>query len=151
MTGRLRRAPENFLDQQQIAEVQAGRRDFLRGAFAAALAGGAVPALAASAQGDPAILELPEHTRGLGQPVVARPYGLPSQYERNVQRRESPGLTRVGQSSVSFAPLQGLFGIITPNGLHFERHHQGWWDIDPSRHRLMVMGMVKEPMVFTMD
>ena len=151
--GRVRRAPENFLDSAQIAEVQAGRRDFLRGAFAAAVAGTLVPASAGatSPPDDPAILNLPEHSKGLGQPVVARAYGLPSQFEKNLQRRESPGLTRVGGSSVSFAPLQGLFGIITPNGLHFERHHQGWWDIDPHQHRLMVMGMVKQAKVYTMD
>jgi sulfane dehydrogenase subunit SoxC len=87
--------------------------------------------------------------------VAARPYGLPSEFEKNLQRRESPGLTRVGQASVSFCPLQGLFGIITPSGLHFERHHQGWWDIDPSKHRLMINGsddtMLKRAMVFTMD
>ena len=83
--------------------------------------------------------------------MAARAYGLPSQYEKNLQRRESPGLTRVGAASVSFAPLQGLFGIITPSGLHFERHHQGWWDIDPHRHRLMVMGLVTEAKVYTMD
>ena len=148
--GRLKRAPEHFLDPQQIAAVQAGRRDFLRGAL---LAAASVAAGGASAQlaGDPAILELPEHSRSLGQAVAARPYGLPSQHEKNLQRRESPGLTRVGASSVSFTPLQGLFGIVTPNGLHFERHHQGWWDIDPQRHRLMVMGMVKEPKVYTME
>src|SRR5690348_10507351 len=98
VTGRLKHAPESFLTQRQIAEVQAGRRDFLRGAFAAAAAasaGGWTQARAAEAPsgaGDPAILELPEHSKGLGQPVVARAYGQPSQYERNVQRRESPGL-----------------------------------------------------------
>jgi sulfane dehydrogenase subunit SoxC len=148
--GRVQRAPENFLDAAQIAEVQAGRRDFLRGAFVAAAALGAGRTIAAEA-GDPAILNLPEHSRSLGQPVAARGYGLPSQHEKNLQRRESPGLTRVGGSSVSFAPLQGLFGIITPNGLHFERHHQGWWDIDPAQHRLMVMGLVREAKVYTMD
>ncbi|HET6346786.1 MAG TPA: sulfite dehydrogenase, partial [Myxococcota bacterium] len=145
----------NFLDPAQIAEVQAGRRDFLRGAFAAAAAGLALsPTLSqgrGSEAGDPAILDLPEHSKALGQPVVARAYGAPSKYEKNLQRRESPGLTRVGGSSVSFAPLQGIFGIITPNGLHFERHHQGWWDIDPHQHRLMVMGMVKRAKVYTMD
>jgi sulfane dehydrogenase subunit SoxC len=52
---------------------------------------------------------------------------------------------------VSFAPLQSLFGIVTPSGLHFERHHQGWWDIDPTKHRFMVNGLVKTPKVFTMD
>ena len=147
--GRLRRAPENFLDRAEIAEVQAGRRDFLRKAFAAAAAAGASGAVAS--EGDPAILNLPAHSKGLGQPVAARAYGMPSQYEKNLQRRESPGLTRVGGSSVSFAPLQGLFGIITPNGLHFERHHQGWWDVDPHQHRLMVMGLVKQAKVYTMD
>jgi sulfane dehydrogenase subunit SoxC len=157
--GRLRRAPEGFLDQKQIAEVQAGRRDFLRGAFAAAAAGMTLtpahaqpsPQPSPKGEGDPAILNLPEHSKGLGQPVVARAYGQPSKFEKNLQRRESPGLTRVGGSSVSFAPLQGLFGIITPSGLHFERHHQGWWDIDPHQHRLMVMGMVKQAKVYTMD
>jgi sulfane dehydrogenase subunit SoxC len=159
MNPRLVPAPENFLDPRQIAQVQAGRREFLRSAFLAAAAaapGAAVlvaPAHAAaqSSAGDPAILNLPEHSKGLGQPVAARGYGQPSQYEKNLQRRESPGLTRVGGASVSFAPLQGLFGIITPNGLHFERHHQGWWDVDPHQHRLMVMGMVRQPKVYTMD
>lgn len=84
-------------------------------------------------------------------PVATNPYGVPSQWEKNLVRRESPGLTRVPQASVSFTPLQGLFGIITPSGLHFERHHQGWWDIDPSKHRLMINGMVKRQRVFTMD
>ena len=148
--GRIRKAPESFLDQEQIAAVQAGRRDFLRAAFAAAAAASAATARAAGA-GDPAILELPEHSKALGQPVAARPYGLPSKYEHNVQRRQSPGLTRVAEASVSFAPLQAFFGMITPNGLHFERHHQGWWDIDPSQHRLMINGLVRESKVYTMD
>ncbi len=160
-SGRLRKAPENFLDREGIrtvfAEGKRGRRDFIRNAFAAAAAGAAVPAALAQVNpvptegGDPNILNLPEHTRGLGQPVVTDGYGKPSKFEANVQRRQSPGLTQTTQSSVSFAPLQSLFGIVTPSGLHFERHHQGWWDIDPSRHRLMINGMVKSPKVFTMD
>ena len=155
----LQRAPENFLDAQQIRDVRSGRRGFLAQALAAATSATATAAATAApaqtSQGDPAILELPAHSKGLGQPVAARPYGLPSEWEKNLQRRESPGLTRVSQGSVSFSPLQGLFGIITPNGLHFERHHQGWWDIDPSKHRLMVNGsdasLLKRAMVFTMD
>ena len=138
------------------------RRAFLRKAFVAASAasvGTIAPrafaqvgtANATPSLGDPAILTLPTHSKGLGQPVAARPYGQPSKFEENLQRRESPGLTRVGAASVSFAPLQGFFGIITPNGLHFERHHQGWWDIDPTQHRLMINGLVKNPKVYTMD
>ncbi|MDP9914460.1 sulfane dehydrogenase subunit SoxC [Variovorax boronicumulans] len=160
-TGQVRKAPENFLDAQGVravfAEAGKGRRDFIRNAFAAAVAGTAATssALAQSrtvvGDGDPAILNLPAHSTGLGQPVVTDGYGKPSKYEANVQRRQSPGLTPTAQASVSFAPLQSLFGIVTPSGLHFERHHQGWWDIDPSKHRLMVNGMVKTPKVFTLD
>ena len=162
--GRLRKAPEGFLDRTGVravfVEARNGRRDFIRSAFAAAGVAAAVPsALAganpASSVGDPAILELPAHTRGLGQPVVTDGYGKPSKHEANVQRRQSPGLTQTSQASVSFAPLQSLFGIVTPSGLHFERHHQGWWDIDPAKHRLMLNGsdekIVRRPMVFTMD
>lgn len=148
--GRIQRAPEHFLSETQIADVTAGRRGFLRGALAAATASLSATAIAQS-KGEEVILNLPEHSKGLGKPVAADGYGQPSQFERNLQRRESPGLTRVSAASVSFAPLQGLFGIITPNGLHFERHHQGWWDIDPSKHRLMINGLVKRPLVFTMD
>jgi sulfane dehydrogenase subunit SoxC len=164
-SGRLRKAPENFLDRDGVGavwrEAKAGRRDFIRKAFAAAAAGAAGGAAMAQSNpvpaegGDPNILNLPAHTTGLGQPVVTDGYGMPSKYEANVQRRQSPGLTQTTQASVSFAPLQSLFGIVTPSGLHFERHHQGWWDVDPSKHRLMVNGsdekMVKTPKVFTMD
>ena len=153
--GRLRPAPENFLTEEQIEAVAAGRRDFLRKGFLAAGAALAAPLAARASEGDPAILKLPEWTTSLGQPVAARPYGIPSQFESQVIRRESPGLARVGGASVSFAPLQSMFGIITPSGLHFERHHQGWHDIDPSRHRLMVNGsddtLLKRPKVYTMD
>ncbi|MDO8385246.1 MAG: sulfite dehydrogenase [Polaromonas sp.] len=151
----IRRAPENFLSREQIQDVRAGRRGFLAGAVAAAAGAMATQPALAQAGDDPAIVNLPAHSKGLGQPVAARAYGLPSEWEKNLQRRQSPGLTRVPQSSVSFAPLQGLFGIITPSGLHFERHHQGWWDIDPSQHRLMINGsdesMLKRPTVFSMD
>ncbi|MES2913266.1 MAG: sulfite dehydrogenase, partial [Pseudomonadota bacterium] len=113
----IRRAPENFLTGDQIQDVRAGRRGFLAGALAAASSAVAGGANAQTSESDANILNLPPHSTGLGQPVAARPYGLPSEFEKNLQRRESPGLTRIGQASVSFCPLQGLFGIITPSGL----------------------------------
>jgi len=161
--GRLIKAPENFLDREGLVNAAKqngnGRRSFMRSAFAAAAAATAATANAsaapATAQGDPNILTLPAHSTGLGQPVVTDGYGMPSKWEAAVQRRQSPGLTQTAQASVSFAPLQSLFGIVTPNGLHFERHHQGWWDIDPSQHRLMINGsdprLVKKPLVLTVD
>ena len=158
--GRLKRAPENFVSAEFATEVSANgiteaRRGFLRNSFLAAVAAGASTAstlaFAQSSTGDPTILDKQVWQTTLGQPVAVRPYGVPSKYEANLKRRESPGLTRVSAASVSFAPLQGLFGIITPNGLHFERHHQGWVDIDPAKHRLMINGMVKQELVFTME
>lgn len=159
-TGRLIRAPENFVDAGLANEITTKglneeRRGFLRKSFLAASAamasGTAMAQAAAGFEGDPNILNLPEHSKTLGQAVATNAYGVPSKYETNLLRRESPGLTRVSAASVSFAPLQGLFGIITPSGLHFERHHQGWHDIDPSKHRFMINGLVKNPKVYTMD
>jgi sulfane dehydrogenase subunit SoxC len=163
--GRLIKAPENFIGTEGVTQVfheaKADRRDFVRRAFAAALAGAAAPAAMAQSTsvpadgGDPNILNLPAHSKGLGQGVASDGYGKPSRHEANVQRRPSPGLTQTSQSSVAFAPLQSLFGIVTPSGLHFERHHQGWWDVDPTQHRLMINGsdasLLKKPMVFTVD
>ena len=157
LPGQILKAPEHFLSQQDILTIKTqapqGRRDFLAQAFAAAA--GVTATATAAAQtaslGDPNILNLPAHATGLGQGVASPAYGKPSQYEANLQRRQSPGLTQTTQASVSFAPLQSLFGIVTPSGLHFERHHQGWWDIDPRQHRFMVNGLVKTPQVFTMD
>src|SRR6185295_19250695 len=42
-------------------------------------------------------------------------------------------------------------GMITPNGLHFERHHSGIPEINPESHRLAIHGLVKRPLVFTLD
>ena len=75
----IQRAPEHFLSRDQIHEVRAGRRGFLAGAFAAAAAAaGHAQAQATAAEGDANILTLPPHSKGLGQPVAARGYGLPS-------------------------------------------------------------------------
>ena len=113
--GRISPAPENFLDAKLTHDITTNgldkeRRGFMLKSFltaSAALIGGS--AIAAGKQsGDPNILSLPTHSTTLGKPVAANPYGIPSQYETNLLRRESPGLTRVSGASVSFAPLQGL-------------------------------------------
>jgi sulfane dehydrogenase subunit SoxC len=164
-SGRIQKAPENFISRELASDIEssgldAERRGFLRKSFMAASAlAASAGALATSnatgaggpADGDPLILNLPEHGKTLGKPVAATPYGLPSRFEASLQRREAPGLTRVSAASVAFTPLQSLFGIITPSGLHFERHHQGWHDIDPTTHRFMINGLVARPKVYTMD
>ncbi len=152
--GYLRSAPESFLEPELVTDISknginAERRGLLKGALAAAV--GAMSGAAVSGESDPNIVDVPEWSRMLGKPVASNPYGLPSRYEANIIRRQSPGLTQTDQASVAFTPLQSMFGMLTPSGLHFERHHQGWVDIDPRRHRLMINGMVKTPLVFTLE
>src|SRR5262249_40315203 len=58
-----------------------------------------------------------------------------------------PGTTGTGASRT---PHHLLDGMITPNGLHFERHHSGIPEIDPDAHRLLIHGLVKRPLAFTL-
>jgi sulfane dehydrogenase subunit SoxC len=127
------------------------RRSFLKGSVATggAIVAGAVGAKAASP--DKAITEPQEWSQLLGDGVDARPYGKPSEFEKDVVRRNVPWLTATPESSVNFTPLHALDGIITPNGLCFERHHAGVAEIDPAKFRLMINGLVDKPLVFTMD
>jgi sulfane dehydrogenase subunit SoxC len=122
----------------------------LRGAAAsgAALVGGAT---AARAEGDPAILEKQPWSQFLGAGVDEAPYGMPSQFEVHVRRQNVPWLTADPVSSINFTPLHELDGIITPNGLCFERHHAGVAEVDPGEYRLMINGLVDRPLVFTME
>jgi len=124
------------------------RRAFLKGAVAAggALAG----AGAAQASGDKLITEVQPWMSELGDGVDAAPYGSPSQFEANVKRRTVEWLTADPISSINFTPLHELDGILTPNGLCFERHHGGAAQIDPADHRVMINGLVDQPLVFTM-
>ena len=130
--------------QHPTPVVAPARRVFLR-----QLAGGAALGSTLAAQAAP--LPVPDSARLLGKPVASQPYGQPARFEANIIRRQSPGLTRTNESSIAFTPLQNLFGIITPNGLHFERDHAGLPDIDPAQHQLAVHGLVAQPKRFSMD
>ncbi|HEX3709359.1 MAG TPA: sulfite dehydrogenase [Pseudolabrys sp.] len=93
----------------------------------------------------------PPWSQTFGPGIVDRPYGRPSQFVKDVIRRNVPWLTASKESSVSFSPLQDLNGIITPNGLFFERYHAGRASVDPKQHRLMIHGMVERPLILTMQ
>ncbi len=127
------------------------RRSFLKGTGIAAAATAVSWRASRAGEPDPAIVNLPDHSKYLGEGVQAHPYGSPSQYEANVIRRDVEWLTATRESSVNFTPIHDLDGIITPNGLAFERHHAGVAEIDPAQHRLMINGLVEKPLVFTMD
>ncbi|AEV35874.1 Sulfur oxidation molybdopterin C protein, SoxC [Pseudovibrio sp. FO-BEG1] len=113
----------------------------------AALTGAALPARA----DDPAITNLQPWMQELGDGVDAMPYGMPSKFEAHVKRRTVEWLTADRVSSINFTPLHELDGIITPNGLCFERHHGGVAHVDPAQHRLMINGLVDKELVFTME
>lgn len=77
-------------------------------------------------------------------------YGTPSKFEKYVIRNVG-GNRRPAGEGVSWTPLQDLAGIITPSGLHFERHHDGVPDIDPALHRLVIEGLVRQPLEFSVE
>jgi sulfane dehydrogenase subunit SoxC len=85
-----------------------------------------------------------------GRETGSAPYGMPSRFESAVVRRLTDH-TPTNLSAWSLTPLDRLTGIITPNGLVFERHHAGIPDIDPEQHRLAIHGLVERPLVLTMD
>ena len=94
--------------------------------------------------------DAPPWMRQQGSPVTSPPYGVPSKFEQNVIRRARVAV-KFPTASSSGTPLQDLHGIITPNGLHYERHHAGVPTVDPAEHRLLIHGLVDRPLIFTID
>ncbi len=89
----------------------------------------------------------------LGDEVNENPYGIPSLYEHKIVRRTSPLMSSAGDmhAAISQTPLADLSGIITPNGLHFTRTHNGVAQVDPNKFRLMIHGLVEKPIVLTLE
>ncbi|HXP94363.1 MAG TPA: sulfite dehydrogenase [Candidatus Binatia bacterium] len=79
------------------------------------------------------------------------PYDRPSRFESKVVR--GGGGSRTGFSGVTNikTPLHLLTGTITPAGLHHARLHSGVPDIDPDKHELLIHGLVKRPLIFTVE
>ena len=78
--------------------------------------------------------------------------GAPTSAVGNRSMFVKPVRTPIGEvTGSSFTPLEQLAGTITPADLHFERHHAGVPLIDPSRHQLLVHGLVERPLIFTID
>jgi sulfane dehydrogenase subunit SoxC len=117
---------------------------------AGAVATGAVPAAAVAQAGGNLPPNVPEWMRVQGRPTLSPPYGVPAPQEAHVIRRPRERAPTDTAAS-SRTPLQDLHGIITPNGLVFERHHAGVPAINPAEHRLMLHGLVDRPLVFTME
>jgi len=145
-------------DRGSVQNVGSGvyassRRKFLAGAAAVAGAG------AASLVAGSASAKVP--AGAIDYPIQADPtaeqgrltnddggYGSRSQFETEGRWR-FPTATK--ESSWTMTPLDKSCGIITPSGLHFERHHGGIPNIDPAKHTLTLHGMTNKAMKFTMD
>ena len=126
----------------------AARRSFLR--KGAALAGGAAATGVGLAQAAP--LPIPQSNKAYGRPIAETDYGMPSRFEAGVKRRRTDVFkNRQNFSDWSMTPLAAQHGTITPNGLIYERHHNGTPDIDPATHKLVIHGMVNQPLEFSMD
>ena len=93
---------------------------------------------------------VPEWMKAPGDPMGSQLYGTPSPFEKGVIKNIPKDLPQYLSAS-GRTPLQDLDGIITPNGLFYERHHGGVPTIDPAQHRLMLHGLVDKPMIFTME
>ena len=90
----------------------------------------------------------PESSKIAGEPFSN--YGRPSKYERETIRW-TMGNSMAAGNGVSWTPLQDLEGTITPNGLHFERHHNGVPEIDPKQHQLLIHGLVNKSLLFEVE
>ncbi len=99
----------------------------------------------ALASGTAVAADAPPWMRQPGKPFS--PYGQPSPHEKEVTRRIGANKVVPG-NGVSWTPLEDLEGMLTPSGLHFERHHNGVPVIDPDQHQLLVHGKVKQPLTF---
>jgi sulfane dehydrogenase subunit SoxC len=121
------------------------RRAFLRGGAAAAVAMTSyAPARSATAE------TLKDAPWSLEPGGLSPPYQTRSRFEEKVVRTLS-NPTGEPRTQHGRTPHHLLNGTITPNGLHFSINHGGLPDIDPDKHRLLVHGLVKQPLVFTLD
>jgi sulfane dehydrogenase subunit SoxC len=130
-----------------------GRRSVLFAAGSALAAGLApLPMSARAAERKPpagAVWREPpsDPTKVPGTPIAEDGgYGSRSQFETEARWRYPTPTTL---SSWTMTPLDKSEGIITPSGLHFERHHGGIPTIDPAQHSLFVHGLVERPKKFS--
>ena len=145
-------------DDKNEIPTSLARRDFLSrtstivgtaalGAAFSPLVRAEDPPLTTTVGGKP--LEVPTWTKSLGGPTAVA-YGKPSKFETGAVRNIYPGL-KEPMSAYSTSPLQELDGIITPNGLFYERNHAGVPEIDPANHQLVIHGLTNEALLFTVD
>ena len=93
-------------------------------------------------------LEIPAWSKTPGPGTS--PYGKTSAHAK-LERQSGFDNPFYPGGGASRSPLQHLQGTITPNSLHFERHHAGVPAIDPDGHKLVIHGLVRQPLVFNYE
>jgi sulfane dehydrogenase subunit SoxC len=112
--------------------------------FAGAMTTGAGASLSAAAE------PLKNDQWSLEMGSVIPPYQVPSRFEKDVVRTRSNPDNEL-RNGHARTPHHLLQGTVTPNGLFFNICHSGLPDIDPAQHKLVIHGLVKQPMVYTVD
>jgi sulfane dehydrogenase subunit SoxC len=141
-----RKRKDELLTEPAAGNGILNRRIFLERTLLAGAAGVGVSASGALAEP----LTVPRWSKEPGTNFTA--YGQPSRFEDKVARTwappNNPATPGIGSSRT---PHHLLDGMITPSGLHYERSHSGVPDIDPAQHRLLIHGLVKQPLVFSLE
>src|SRR5258708_18681736 len=115
------------------------------------LLAGAMGAGSAGALTGAAAEPLKDQAWSLEQGSLLPTYQVASRFEKSVARTLSNPKNEP-RTSHARTPHHLIAGTVTPNGLHFTICHQGGTpDIDPDQHRLVIHGLVKRPLVFTLD
>jgi sulfane dehydrogenase subunit SoxC len=125
-----------------------GRRRFLK--EGAALAGVALGATRLAISQTPA-------SDAVARPKDLHAYGERSRFETSVRIGNNAYFgANPKPDAISYTgprtPLQDVIGYLTPAPLHyFVSHSNEPPDIDPSKHRLLIHGLVERPLIFSMD
>lgn len=126
---------------KEVSKIKANRRQFVKAGMATSAA-----LLSSSALAQETTL-IPG--RGPGRTIMETGYyGVPSEYATAARMKGNRGPGLVGGS---LTPIQDIQGMVTPSGLHFEVHHSGVPDIDPTEHKLLIHGLVDDARIFTME
>jgi sulfane dehydrogenase subunit SoxC len=81
---------------------------------------------------------------------VLPPVQTASRFDKDVARTLTNPQGEL-RNSHARTPHHLLGGTVTPNGLHFSINHCGVPDIDPAKHKLVIHGMVRQPLEFTLE
>src|SRR6266571_8754134 len=130
-------AGNGLLDRRMLL----GRGIMFAGAMGTGAAGSLTGAAAEPLKDDPWSLEM-------GSVVPA--YQVPSRFEKDVTRtRTNPN--NEFRNSHARTPHHLLNGTVTPSTMHFSINHAGIPNIDPAEHKLVIHGMVRQPLEFTLE